>query len=284
MGKIMNEKYEPIATVCIPVYNCETYIGQAIESVLAQSFTNLELIILNDASTDGTLGVIRSYTDPRVRVFNNDTNLGVEGNWNKALGEARGKYVKLLPQDDYLHPDCLEWQIATLERPENRSVVLVSCGRDIVDSTGKKLIERHFPGTERRIPGQKAIQMALKSGTNPLGEPGAILFKRDVLQFTGVFDGSLAYVIDVDLWLRMLLFGDLYVTHHPHCAFRLSAGSSSVKLSSIQSQQFIHFIQKLSADSRFKVGFVTRYRGILMSILLGQARRLFYTLTVQNRK
>ena len=280
----MNENSGPIATVCIPVYNCETYIGQAIESVLAQSFTNLELIILNNASTDGALDVIRKYTDPRMRVINNDTNIGLERNWNKALVEAHGKYVKLLPADDYLHPDCLEWQIATLEQPENRSVVLVSCGREIVDPTGKKLIERHFPGKERRIPGHKAIQMVLSSGTNPLGEPGAILFKRDVLQCTGAFDGSLAYVIDVDLWLRMLLFGDLYVTHYPHCAFRLSARSSSVELSSIQSHHFIRFIQKLSADSRFKVGFVTHYQGILMSILLGQARRLFYSLTVHNRK
>ncbi len=159
-----------------PCFNCEKYIHQAIESVIAQTFQNWEMVIVNNASTDCTLDIIHSYSDPRIRVINNEKNIGLEANWNKAVSAAQGKYIKLLPADDFLYPSCLERQVEVFERKDNNSLALVSCARNIVNPDGKPLIVRKFPGSERKISGISAIRKILRSGTNLLGEPGAILF------------------------------------------------------------------------------------------------------------
>ena len=276
------ENLKPKVTVCIPVYNCETYIGQAIESVLQQTFSDFELLIIDNASTDDTLSVIARYIDPRIRLIRNKNNIGVEGNWNKAITEARGEYVKLLPADDFLFPECLERQVKVLEAIENKSVSLVTCARQIVDPSGKRVITRKFPGAERKIKSQTAINRLVRSGTNLLGEPGAILFKRQLLERTGKFDGTIGYVIDVDLWVRILLYGDLYTLPEPLCAFRLSSGSASLELAAIQSKHFATFINQLANDPRFSIHWTNRQQGILMSKFLGLARRLFYLFSVHD--
>jgi|GEM_PF-77423 nucleoside-diphosphate-sugar epimerase/GT2 family glycosyltransferase len=281
-GTQTNDDTGPTVTVCIPVYNCQEYIAQAIESVLAQTFSDFELLIVDNASTDETLDVIARYTDPRIRLIRNKKNIGVEANWNKAITEARGKYVKLLPADDFLYPSCLEQQVRIFESPENASVSLVTCARDIVDPGGKKIITRRFPGPERKIKSANAIRTLIHSGTNLLGEPGAILFKRTLLQKTGTFDGTIGYVIDVHLWLRILLYGNLYTLPVPYCAFRLSSGSASLELATLQSKHFAMFIDQFSADPRFGIHWIDRQQGILMSRLLGLARRLFYIFSVHE--
>jgi nucleoside-diphosphate-sugar epimerase/glycosyltransferase involved in cell wall biosynthesis len=276
------DKQIPLVSVCIPVYNCEKYIAQAINSVLAQSFKDFELLIMDNASTDGTLEVIASYTDPRIRLIRNKTNLGLEANWNKAVTEARGKYIKLLPADDYLYPFIIERQVGVFAHPENESLALVTCARDIIDPEGKKLITRKFSSPKLNVSGKKAISRVVRSGTNLLGEPGAILFKRSILEKTGVFDGKLSYVIDVQLWLRMLLHGDLYVIPEPYCAFRLSSGSTSLELATLQSKHFVTFINNLADDSSFEIRRIDKYIGIFTSKLLGFARKIFYLLTVNT--
>lgn len=278
----MNNVAAPSVSVCIPVYNCEKYIGQAIESVLTQTYRDLELLILDNASTDGTRDVIRRYTDPRIRIIENPVNIGLEGNWNKALAEARGTFIKLLPADDFLHPDCLEKQVQVFSKPGNEQIVLASCGRDIVGPNSQKLMTRHFPGPARLISGSSAIQIVIRSGTNPLGEPGALCFRRETLLQAGRFDDSLLYVIDIDLWLKVLLMGDLYITPEPLCAFRLSPGSHSIELAQLQSEHFSTFARKLAADPRYKIGWLDMSIGIWMSRLLAIGRRLFYLFTVKK--
>jgi glycosyltransferase involved in cell wall biosynthesis len=97
----MDNSLGPQVTICIPVFNCQKYIHQAIESVIAQTFRNWEMVIVNNASTDCTLEIIHSYSDPRIRIINNEKNIGLEANWNKAVSAAQGKYIKLLPADDF---------------------------------------------------------------------------------------------------------------------------------------------------------------------------------------
>jgi glycosyltransferase involved in cell wall biosynthesis len=272
----------PLVTICIPVYNCRKYIARAIDSALAQTLSDFELLILDNASTDGTLDVVARYTDVRIRLVRNPINIGLEANWNKAVTEAKGKYIKLLPADDFLYPTCIERQIDVFERPENGSLVLVSCARDIVDPAGNKLVTRRFPGGEHKIAGRDAIRKVVRSGTNLLGEPGAVLFKRSILEKTGVFDGTLSYVIDVHLWLRMLLHGDLYILPDAYCAFRLSSGSTSLELATLQSRHFIAFINSLAANPDFGIYWIDRCMGTFVSQLLGLARKAFYLLIVDS--
>jgi glycosyltransferase involved in cell wall biosynthesis len=111
----MTRSDPPKVTVFIPVYNREQYIGAAINSILAQTFTNYELLLIDDGSTDRSVELMRSYTDPRVRVVCNESNLGIPRTRNKGLQLARGEYIALLDSDDFAYPERLQKQVAFLD-------------------------------------------------------------------------------------------------------------------------------------------------------------------------
>src|SRR3954465_13746774 len=100
----------PRVSVCIPTYRGAGHLRTSIDSVLMQTFRDFELIVTDDHSPDDTFAIASSYGDPRIRCLRNERNLGAEGNWNRTLEQARGHYVKLLPQDDVLDPSCLQRQ------------------------------------------------------------------------------------------------------------------------------------------------------------------------------
>src|SRR5207248_11536007 len=94
--------FVPAVSVCIPAYNAIRFIDEAVRSVLAQSFGDLELVIVDDASHDGTAEAAESYGDARVRLFRNPTNIGAAANWNRVVSFARRRCVKVLCGDDVL--------------------------------------------------------------------------------------------------------------------------------------------------------------------------------------
>ena len=102
----MNRSHSPKVTVFIPVYNRAKYIGSAIESILGQTFSDFEILLIDDGSTDRSVEIMESYTDPRIRVLQNDTNLGIPRTRNKGLQGARGEYIAMLDSDDRAYPRC----------------------------------------------------------------------------------------------------------------------------------------------------------------------------------
>ena len=102
-------------TVLIPVRNRERYVGAAIESALAQTLRDLEVLVVDDASSDGTRDVVRSFADPRVRLVENETHLGIPGTRNRGVDLARGEYLAFLDSDDQALPERLERQVRFLE-------------------------------------------------------------------------------------------------------------------------------------------------------------------------
>lgn len=265
----------PTVSVCIPVYNCRPYIGTAIESVLAQTFTDFELIVLDNCSDDGTFEVIGGYHDPRLRVIRHATNIGAAGNWNRALAESSGSYVKLVCADDSLYPDCLARQVATLERAGS-NVVMTCCSRDIIDESGKKILNRGYGRGSGLISGWEAIRQVVCSGTNILGEVSAVLFRRSVIREAGQFDQSLPYVIDVDLWVRILRCGDLVVTPEPLCTYRVSRSSWSFAVAASQSANFCQLITRIADEYQVPLSRADRWRGQVMAKLNSKLRRFFY--------
>jgi len=105
----------PKVTVFIPVFNREQYIGDAIDSILAQTFTDFEILLIDDASTDHSVDIIRSYADSRLRLLCNDVNLGIPKTRNKGVENARGHYIAMLDSDDRAYPHRLEKQVAFLD-------------------------------------------------------------------------------------------------------------------------------------------------------------------------
>src|SRR5262249_4994646 len=104
----------PQVSLCIPTWNGSAYLGEALESALKQSQEELEILLVDDASTDDTVARASSFKDPRLRIHRNATRLGIPGNWNRCLALAQGEYVKFLFQDDTLTPRAVEGLLAAL--------------------------------------------------------------------------------------------------------------------------------------------------------------------------
>jgi len=106
---------KPKISVIMSVYNGEKYLGEAIDSVLGQTFTDFDFIIVNDGSTDGSPGIIQSYRDERIRVINNEKNIGLTKSLNKAIKESGGEYIARQDADDISLPERFEEQVWFLE-------------------------------------------------------------------------------------------------------------------------------------------------------------------------
>jgi glycosyltransferase involved in cell wall biosynthesis len=133
----------PKVSVIMPVYNAGKYVRESIDSVLSQSLTDLELILVNDCSTDNSREVLESYRDPRIRILHNERNLGIVGARNRGLAEARGTYVAILDSDDIAYPTRLEKQAAFLDSHPDFGL----CGSDydVIDSKGKFMVHITVP-------------------------------------------------------------------------------------------------------------------------------------------
>lgn len=127
----------PKITVFIPVYNRERYVAEAIDSVLAQTFPDFELLVVDDGSTDATRTVVAAYDDPRVRLVCNERNLGIPATRNRGLAEARGEYIALLDSDDWCYPQRLGRQAAFLDA--NPDYAEIGTWGRAMDSEGRPL-------------------------------------------------------------------------------------------------------------------------------------------------
>ena len=125
-------------SICIPVYNAEKYIEETIKSVLNQSFSNFELIIIDNHSTDDTVNIVKEFKDERIKLFQNNKNLGMVRNWNECLNKVQGKYIQFVCSDDVLYKECLKEKIELMKK--NNNIVMVVSNTDIIDSNGKKII------------------------------------------------------------------------------------------------------------------------------------------------
>lgn len=125
---------EPLVSVIMPAYNGERFIGDAIESIIMQSYINWELIIVEDCSTDKTLNIIQSYKDERIKVFCNTVNEGIAKSTNKAIDNSRGKYIALLDDDDIAEPDRLKLQVKYLEN--NTEIDILGGSTSYIDENG----------------------------------------------------------------------------------------------------------------------------------------------------
>jgi len=253
MGEMRAPGSTPRVSVCIPAYRGAAHLKASIESVLGQTCGDFELVIVDDHSPDDTFAIASSYRDPRVRCLRNERNLGAEGNWNRVLEEATGHYVKLLPQDDVLEPSCLQRQVDVLDADVREEIALVFCARTIIDGTGRKvLVRRPFGSTPRRLTGGALFRRCLYRGTNVIGEPGGVLFRRSLAEKVGLFDARFPYVVDLDYWLRLLAHGDGYYVPEALIAFRVSPGAWSVALGASQATQFAGLASHVAGQGRLR--------------------------------
>ncbi|MBF0312296.1 MAG: glycosyltransferase [Oligoflexia bacterium] len=283
----------PLVSICIPSYNGEQFIEQALASALNQSYPNIEIIIADDASTDHTLQKLSCYKvhHPKIKIYPHQQNLGLVGNWNRALQYAQGDYIKILPQDDLIYPTCIEEQLKLLFGScHQNNILLVSSLRNIINQQGKVLMQR---GARQRkllparntpwiMSGNQGIKQSIRAGTNTIGEPASVLFSRQTLSHIGCFDPSNIFLVDLDMWVRILAIPNsaVAIIQKPLAAFRISTKSTSVSSIPRHDLAFMHFIDHKIKKNRIKLN-LTRgdlLLGKFMAKLNYIFRKIFYRL------
>lgn len=185
----------PLVSILTTVYNREKYLAACIESVLASSFQDWELIIVDDQSKDNSVAIAQQYAaqDRRIHVYVNETNLGDYPNRNQAAAYAKGTYLKYLDADDLIYPHGLEMMVQTMEaHPE--------CALGISQEVAEDLKPYPFIMT----PSETFQREFLQRGVLGLGPTGTII-RRDAFEAQGGFTGT-RYIGDTELWYQLAMY------------------------------------------------------------------------------
>lgn len=237
---------KPKVSVLIPTYNSAAYLDEAITSVLNQTYTDFELIIVDNCSIDNTKELVQKYlSDNRVSYYRNDSNIGLGNNWNKCLELANGEYIKYLCSDDIFHPQLLEKFVPIMDsHPE---VSLVTSDRE---EFGLEHYKNEIPYYHLQS-GKRVIYDSLQT-RNWLGEPTTVMFRRSNLHL-GQFDPTMSYIIDWDMWLRHLAVGDCYIIPETLSYFRVHPTQHTKNALKTLSNYFevYYFYKKIAQDPVF---------------------------------
>lgn len=230
------------ASIVIPAFRNADHLAPTLESALGQTYADLEVVIADHSSDDDTAAVIDRFADdPRLRVLSpTPAGGGAKANWDRVSQAATGEFLKLLPGDDLIHPTLIARQVEGFDA--HPTVALSCCNRSMVDAHGKVFMaNRGLPRRSAGVrPGAELIRACVRAGTNVLGEPGAVMLRRDLLADAGWWDDTQPYLIDVRSYLNALAAGmaagrgDVWVIPEPLARFRVSAGQWSVELAGQQ--------------------------------------------------
>lgn len=217
----------PLVSICIPVYNSENTIGETIDSALSQTYKNIEIIVVDNHSTDSTYEVVRSFQDKRIKAFQNKENIGMAGNWNRVLELATGEYIHFLCADDLLQPSCVEKKVKMIRKDSD--IVMVTSATEIVSDDGKVLMERHLTHGDKIFNGEALAKKAIRF-RNLYGEPSSIMVRADKMRQAGMFSENLKYTTDLEMWIRLSVPGLVGYVDDPLSNYRVSASNETSSL------------------------------------------------------
>lgn len=183
----------PKVTVLMSVYNGEKYLYEAIDSILNQTFKDFEFLIINDGSTDGIADILKSYEDPRIKIINNEKNIGLTKSLNVGLKMVKGKYIARQDADDISMPERLEKEVVFLDN--NKNVGLVGTYYFVINEKGKIL------HTIKCLTESRELNEKLLEG-NQFGH-GLIMFRKECIDKVGAYREEFIFAQDFDFCLRI---------------------------------------------------------------------------------
>lgn len=186
-----------LVSVVMPVYNCASYVGEALNSVLKQTHSNLEILICDDSSTDGTLDVVKTFTDKRITILESPVNQGQAHQLNKGIKVSRGDYVAIMHGDDLCYANRIEEQVNYLEK--NPAVDICGCW---IDFAGEWKKYKYPAGVYEYYADDTLLKLNLLEGV-PFAHPSVFL-RRSLIE-TGrfVYDQQYVPAEDWELWVRI---------------------------------------------------------------------------------
>ncbi|NER80576.1 MAG: glycosyltransferase [Leptolyngbya sp. SIO1D8] len=226
----------PAVSIVIPVYNGEKTIEATIASVLAQSFEDFELLIINDGSNDSTLEIVNSIADARLQVLSYP-NVGLAASRNRGIRAAVGEFISFIDADDLWTPDKLLTQVEALR--QNPQAALVYSWTDCVNDRGRVERRGSYITAEGNVYAQLLLGNFLDSGSNAL-------VRREVFETTGGFDESLKAAEDWDMFLRLARSCEFVCVSKVQVLYRLSNQSMSANLDR-QEQESLKVLQRAYA-------------------------------------
>ena len=207
-------------SVIIPVFNGEATIRETIDSIVNQTFRDIEIIIINDGSTDATLETIKEISDSRIKIFSY-SNAGLSASRNRGISQATGEYISFIDADDLWTPDKLELQWQALQ--QNPQAAVAYSWTDYIDESSKFLKS----GRRIKVNGDAFSKLLV---TNFLENGSNQLIRKTALEKVGGFDESLNASEDFDMWLRLATNYQFICVEKPQILYRTSTTSMSTNL------------------------------------------------------
>lgn len=205
----------PSVSICIPTYNGSKHLGACITCIREQTFADVEVVVCDDESSDGTLGLARQLAqgDQRFRFIENPQRFGLVANWNNCVRQARGEWIKFVFQDDLIKPDCLEKLLTACRKNGKR---FGFCDREFVfeDGTPRNLrnwflqhrqrLQADYDSGPAITPEQAIRLVAHEPSHNLVGEPTVSLIHHSLFRELGGFNEALIQLCDAEFWCRVI--------------------------------------------------------------------------------
>lgn len=226
-------QYTPKLSLLIPTYRYARYLAEALDSVLSQDFQDMEIIVADDASGDGSGELIRRYAerDKRIRFCVHEKNRGMVANWNWCLEQARGRYVRFLFGDDVLlNEKALSRQVAQLD--STPGAVMAASARVLLDAESRRCGRWDDIAQEGVHEGTELGRNCLLQMRNLIGEPSVVMFRREAVLGAG-FDARYRQIVDLEMWMRLLKSGNLVYTRDALSGFRVHGEQATVQNSKL---------------------------------------------------
>jgi glycosyltransferase involved in cell wall biosynthesis len=263
---INNAAQKPLVSVVIPSYNQGMYIEKAINSVLSQDFKDFELLISDDDSPDNSWDIIQRYNDPRIRIFQQQKNLGPVGNLVFLIKETSGKYVALLNSDDYWLPGKLGKQVEIMELDPKLGACFTWA--DLVDETGEAAtgVDAQW-GDVFKQPNRTQAEWLnhFFFHGNCICHP-SVLIRRDVYNRLGFYNPALRQLPDFDMWIRLVRQYPIHIIQEKLVGHLRTGGNTSAVNHENTARNmnelleiFYDFFKEIS-DEMFVAGFDTHFR------------------------
>lgn len=259
-----------LVSVCLPVYNGERTIKETLDSIIEQTYDNIEIIVVDNCSTDNTVEIVKSIQCDKIRLYCNDANLGMAGNWNKCLEYVKGKYIQFVCADDLLLPESVEKKVKMIRKDSNISMVFSAS--QIINDNNQMVMERHQYHKSCIVDGTKLAKKSYYS-KNLYGEPSNVLFRADLIEIVGKFALNTCYTTDWDMWLRLSCQGKVGYVDQVLMKYRISISNETSKIN----------YTKFFEDDKVMMRNIDGYNCMKLSVLDKMIHHIVYNLRVYAR-